>query len=125
MNNVPRTIAAIAVHANVDRHLVLVELGNQTLALAPEAAHALSLALTKAATTILPIAGERPKIGPPGPAEADLLINTIAVLVDRYRQGTLQLPTVSDSKPVPKTPPAVHATVVTDWPSATISDPGE
>lgn len=125
MNNEPRPIAAIAVNADVDRHLVLVKLGNQTLALAPEAAHALALALTKAASALCPIADERPKIGPPVTAEADLLINTIAVLVDRYRQGTLQPPPVPDSKLVPKTLPAVHTTVVTDVASATISDPTE
>ena len=122
MNNEPRPIASIAVNADVDRHLVLVKLGNQTLTLAPEAAHALSLALTKAASALCPITDERPKIGPPVPAEADLLINTIAVLVDRYRQGTLQLPTVFDSKPVPKTLPADRPTEVADGPSATISD---
>lgn len=95
-NNEPRPIGAIAVNAAVDRHLVLVELGNQTLALAPEAAHALSLALTNAASVLCPIAAERPKIATtfeqtadPG---ADLLINTIAVLLDRYRQGTLMPP---------------------------------
>lgn len=88
-------IAAIAVTANRDRHKVLVELGKQTLALAPEAAHALSDALSVAATALAPIAAERPKIDPlPVPVNqaADLLINTISVLVDRYRTGTLSTP---------------------------------
>lgn len=98
MNNdqQPIPIMAIAVNAHRDRHQVLVELGAQTLALAPEAATALAAALSHAANELYTIPAERPKIKTTieqavAPA-ADLLINTIAVLVDRYRQGTLQAP---------------------------------
>lgn len=89
-NDQPIPILAIAVTANRDRHQVLVELGKQTLALAPEAAHAMAAALSHAATELCPIAAERPQIEPPAVDEsAALLIDTIDVLIGRYRGGTL------------------------------------
>ncbi len=113
----PQPVLAIAVEANRDRHQVLVELGTQTLALAPEAAHALATALRHAATELCPIAAEGPQASVvnverapvPVDAAAALLIDTIDVLIGRYRKGKLMLPPAPSSKPASAltTPPGV------------------
>lgn len=128
-NDQPIPLLAITVSADTERHQVLVVLGEQTLALTPEAAHALATALSHAATALCPIATERPKAFAYGAGEnmkpadpdrdslvaADLVINTIAVLVDRYRKGTLQ--------PAPRTLPRIRPVEVNIQDGASLSTP--
>lgn len=88
----PVPVMSINVTHSIDPPKVLVEVGGLKLALAPEAAHALSAALTQHANEIMPLRAGTPSPATPAsladPA-AILLIDTFAILIERYKTGKL------------------------------------
>lgn len=90
MNNKPKPTAGddkmmdIEVAHDADRKVVLVQLGDLKLSLAAEAANNLAAALSQHAKIIQPDAGT-------APTAANLLLETIEILIQRYRAGGLQV----------------------------------
>lgn len=96
MTTQPQPLVDIRVYPDPAAHQVRVQLGQQTLALSPEAAAALADALAQHASQLAPgLARPQGAAGAAQDTTATAVVNAIALLVERFQRGHLDPPTKS------------------------------